>query len=70
LGFSFNISATARTSDFKCGMQLEFAKAHHKNHTQKEGWAWPWARELPEILWFHFNIYTITEASEFKFGTP
>jgi len=30
LGFSFNIAATAETSDFKFGMQLGFAKAHHK----------------------------------------
>jgi len=30
LGFPFNISATVEASDFKFGMQLEFAKAHHK----------------------------------------
>jgi len=29
-GFPFNISATAKTSDFKFGTQLGFAKAHHK----------------------------------------
>jgi len=30
LGFSFNISATDKASDFKFGLQLEFANAHHK----------------------------------------
>ena len=30
LGFPFNISAMAEASDFKFGMQLGFAKAHHK----------------------------------------
>jgi len=30
LGFPFNISATADTSDLKFGMQLGFAKAHNK----------------------------------------
>jgi len=28
-GFPFNISATAEASDFKFGIQLGFAKAHH-----------------------------------------
>jgi len=25
--------------------------------------------ELPIILWFYFNIYTMAEARDFKFGT-
>ena len=29
-GFAFNISATAEPSDFKFGVRLGFAKAHHK----------------------------------------
>jgi len=29
-GFPFNISATAEPSDFKFGIRLGFAKAHHK----------------------------------------
>jgi len=29
-GFPYNISATAGASEFKFGMLLEFAKAHHK----------------------------------------
>ena len=30
LGFPFNISATAETSNFKFGIQLGFANVHHK----------------------------------------
>jgi len=30
---------------------------------------WPGLGELPNILWFHFNIYTMAEARDFKFGT-
>jgi len=30
LGFPYNISARPGASDFKFGMQLGFAKAHHK----------------------------------------
>jgi len=30
LGFPFNISATTEDSDFNFGMQLRFAKGHHK----------------------------------------
>jgi len=30
LGFPYNISATAGTSDFKFGTQLGFDKTHHK----------------------------------------
>jgi len=26
--------------------------------------------KLSKILWFHFNIYTMVEAMDFKFGTP
>ena len=66
--FPYNIAATAGASDFKFGMQLGFAKAHHKitrrrkdGHGRKPG-------ELPKIWVFPFNIYTMTEASDFKFG--
>jgi len=38
LGFPFNISATAEASNFKFGMQLGFAKAHHKIISRKK---WP-----------------------------
>jgi len=30
---------------------------------------WPWARGVPEIWGFHFNITATAEASDFKFGT-
>jgi len=36
LGFPYNISAKAEASNFKFGMQLGFAKAHHKNHNQRK----------------------------------
>jgi len=48
-GSPFNISATAKASDFKFGTQLGFAKAHHKI-TPREKWVWPWARGAPEIF--------------------
>ena len=53
LGFPFNICATAEAINFKIGMQLRFAKAHHKNHNQ---WSWPWTREALRYLGFPFNI--------------
>ena len=31
-------------------------------------WACPWANGAPNMLWFHFNIYIIAEASNFEFG--
>jgi len=59
----------AEDSDFKFGTRLGFAKDHHKiipigksGHGLELG-------ELPVILWFHFNVYTMTEAKDFKFGT-
>jgi len=66
-GSPFNISATAEASDFKFGIRLGFAKAHHKI-TPRGKWAWSWAREAPKIMRFHFNIYTMAEAKDFKFG--
>jgi len=36
---------------------------------QTKGLAWPWARALPKIWGFPFNIYTMAEARDFKFGT-
>jgi len=38
LRFPFNISATAEASYFKFGMQLEFAKAHHKITPRIKEW--------------------------------
>jgi len=42
--------------------------AHHKI-TQKKGLRGPGLGELPEISGFPFNIYTMAEASDVKFGT-
>ena len=59
----------AEASHFKFDAQLGFANDHHKiTPIGKSGHGlglW----ELPEIVWFHFNIYTMAEARDFKFGT-
>ena len=60
-GLPYNISATAGTRDFKFGMPLGFAKAHHKIPLE-ENWVWPWAGELPEIRGFPFNISATAKA--------
>jgi len=39
-------------SDFKIGRLVGFAKAHHKNPTQKKKRAWPCARGAPENFGF------------------
>jgi len=39
-----------------------------KSHLE-ENWAWSYAKGLPKILRFHFNIYTMAESRDFKFGT-
>ena len=50
------IYAMAGANNFKFGMKLGFAKAHHKKHTQMKKWAWSWAREAQKYLSFPFNI--------------
>ena len=55
-GVLLNICATAEGSNFKFGIQLQFAKAHHKTMPRGKKWAWPWAREAPKYLEFPFNI--------------
>ena len=72
MGFPYNISATAEANDFKFGAQLGFAKARHKITCRRKSGRVPELGELgelPTILWFHFNIYTMAEARDFKFGT-
>ena len=59
---------TMKLATSKFGIQLRFAKTHLKNHTQREKWAWPWLRELPNILAFPCIICATAEASDFKFG--
>jgi len=56
------------SSDFKFGIHLGFAKAHHQIPLV-EKWVWPWARGTPRNLGFIFNISATAEASDFKFGT-
>jgi len=52
LGFPFNISATAEASDFKFGMQLEFAKSHHKIPPRRKEERGPKLGELPKMWGF------------------
>jgi len=44
-----HISVTGIASDFKCGMQLGFANAHHQIQPE-ENWLLPWARGAPQDL--------------------
>jgi len=51
-GVLYNIFATAKASNFKIGMRLGFAKAHHKIlHRRKSGRGLG-LEELPKILGF------------------
>jgi len=59
----------AEASDFKLGIQLGFAKAHHKITLIGKSRVSLGLGRLPKILRFHFNIYTMAEARDFKFGT-
>ena len=68
MGFPHNISATAGASDFKFGMQLVFAKAHHKITRRRKGRHGLGLGGSPN-LGFPFSIYTMAEASDFKFDT-
>jgi len=63
------ISVTDEASDFKFVIQLGFAKTYHKITRRRKGRHGPGLEELLKILGFPFNINTIAEASDFKFGT-
>ena len=63
------ISVIDEASDFKFGMQLRFAKAHHKNFIRRKSGCGSGLGELPKIRGFPFNISATAEASDFKFGT-
>jgi len=67
VGFPFNIFATAEASDFKFGIQLGFAKAHHKI-TPGGKWVWPWARGAPKNFGIPFNFFATERAQ--KLGLP
>jgi len=56
-------------SDFKFGMQLRFAKAHHQIPLEEKVGVGPGLWELSEIYGFPFNISATAQASDFKFGT-
>jgi len=58
----------AEASDFKFGMQLGFAKSHHKITPVGKSARGPGLGELPKILESPFNISATAEASDFKFG--
>ena len=58
----------AEASEFKFGMQLGFAKAHHKITPRGKIGCGPWLRELPNILGSPFNISATAEASDFTFS--
>jgi len=48
-------------------MQLGFDKAHQKITRRRKGGRGSGLGELTKIWWFSFNIYTMPEASDFKF---
>jgi len=56
LEFLYNISAAAGDSEFKIGMQLGFAKAHHKITCRRKGGHGLGLWKLPNIRGFPFNI--------------
>jgi len=57
LGFPYNISVTAEASDFKFGMQLEFAKDHCKITRRRKDGRGAAPGELPNI-WGFPSIFT------------
>ena len=44
------------------------SKSIIKSHAEEKGWVLPWARRDTKIWGFPFNIYTMAEARDFKFG--
>jgi len=57
----------AEASDFKLDTQLGFAKAHHNVSLIGKNGHGLALGELPKIVRFHFNIYTMVESRDFKF---
>jgi len=66
LEFPFNISATDEASDFEFGMQLGFAKGHHKITPRGNSGRGPGLQKLPKILMFAINFSATAKASDFK----
>ena len=48
---------------------LQAMRPRCKNDTERKSWRGPGLGELSKIWGFPFNIYTVAEASDFKFGT-
>ena len=67
-GFPFNISAMAEASDYKLGIQLGFAKTHHKITARRQSGGCLGLDELLNILVFPYNIFATAGVSDFKFG--
>jgi len=61
-GLPYNISATGGASDFKFGAQLGSPKARDKITRRRKGGRDHGLKELPKILEFPYNIYTMAEA--------
>jgi len=55
VGFPYNISAMAGASDFKFGMQLEFAKAYDKITRRRKGRHGPGLGALPKVVRYLHN---------------
>jgi len=51
-----HISVIDEASDFKFGMQLGFAKAHHQMSLEKKR-VWLWARGVPRNLGLPLSYY-------------
>jgi len=62
--FFFNISTTAKASNFKFGMLLEFAKAHHKIVPRGKRGGGLGLGEVRKILGFFYNISATAGASD------
>jgi len=67
-GFPFNITATAKASDFKFATQLGRAKAHDKITPRWKSHGCLRLGELPKIFGFPYNISASAGDSDFKFG--
>jgi len=62
------ISVIDEASDFKFGLQLQLAKAHHQIPLERSGCG-PGLGELLEIWGFPFDIFATAGPSDFKFDT-
>jgi len=61
-------SVIDEASDFKFGLQLRFANAHHKTPPRRKSGRGPGLGEVLKILWSPYNISATAIASDFKYG--